>query len=54
MKENGEMSGGIDQLAWLEKMRDYISANGSVDRGHLEPTTSSARSTARSVNDSGR
>ena len=25
-----------DQLAWLEKMRDYISASGSVDRGHLE------------------
>jgi type I restriction enzyme R subunit len=32
--------GGIkftaDQLAWLEKMRDYISASGSVDREHLE------------------
>ncbi len=25
-----------DQLAWLDKMRDYISASGSVDRGHLE------------------
>ena len=25
-----------DQLAWLEKMRDYISASGSVDRDHLE------------------
>jgi len=25
-----------DQLAWLEKMRDYISASGSVDRQHLE------------------
>src|SRR5437867_2680211 len=25
-----------DQLAWLEKMRDYISASGSVDRKHLE------------------
>jgi type I restriction enzyme, R subunit len=25
-----------DQLTWLEKMRDYISASGSVDRGHLE------------------
>ena len=24
-----------DQLAWLEKMRDYISASGSVDRDHL-------------------
>ena len=25
-----------DELAWLEKMRDYISASGSVDREHLE------------------
>ena len=25
-----------DQLAWLEKMRDYISASGSVDREHFE------------------
>ena len=25
-----------DQFAWLEKMRDYISASGSVDRDHLE------------------
>src|SRR5438552_2725111 len=25
-----------DQLAWLNKMRDYISASGSVDREHLE------------------
>ena len=25
-----------DQMAWLEKMRDYVSASGSVDRGHLE------------------
>ena len=25
-----------DQRAWLEKMRDYISASGSVDREHLE------------------
>lgn len=25
-----------DQAAWLEKMRDYISASGSVDREHLE------------------
>ena len=25
-----------DQLAWLGKMRDYISASGSVDREHLE------------------
>ena len=27
---------GADHLAWLEKMRDYISASGSVDREHLE------------------
>ena len=25
-----------DQVAWLEKMRDYISASGSVDREHFE------------------
>lgn len=25
-----------DQLAWLEKMRDYVIASGSVDREHLE------------------
>ena len=25
-----------NELAWLEKMRDYISASGSVDREHLE------------------
>jgi type I restriction enzyme R subunit len=25
-----------DQVEWLEKMRDYISASGSVDREHLE------------------
>jgi type I restriction enzyme R subunit len=25
-----------NELAWLEKMRDYISASGSVDRDHLE------------------
>ncbi|MDE2150079.1 MAG: DEAD/DEAH box helicase family protein [Gammaproteobacteria bacterium] len=25
-----------DELAWLEKMRDYIIASGSVDRDHLE------------------
>src|SRR5205823_12035572 len=25
-----------DQVAWLEKMCDYISASGSVDREHLE------------------
>ncbi len=26
----------MNRLAWLEKMRDYISASGSVDREHLE------------------
>jgi len=26
----------MNQLAWLEKMRDYISASGSADREHLE------------------
>ena len=26
----------MNQLVWLEKMRDYISASGSVDREHLE------------------
>jgi type I restriction enzyme R subunit len=25
-----------DQMAWLEKMRDYVTASGSVDREHLE------------------
>lgn len=25
-----------DQIAWLEKMRDYVAASGSVDREHLE------------------
>jgi type I restriction enzyme, R subunit len=25
-----------DQMAWLKKMRDYVSASGSVDRDHLE------------------
>jgi type I restriction enzyme R subunit len=25
-----------DQMMWLEKMRDYIAASGSVDREHLE------------------
>ena len=24
------------EMNWLEKMRDYISASGSVDREHLE------------------
>jgi type I restriction enzyme, R subunit len=26
----------VDQLAWLEKIRDYIAASGSVEREHLE------------------
>jgi len=26
----------VDELGWLEKMRDYVIASGSVDRGHLE------------------
>ena len=32
----GALAFTADQLAWLEKMRDYISASGSVDREHLE------------------
>src|SRR5436309_7306292 len=32
----GALAFSPDQLAWLEKMRDYISASGSVDREHLE------------------
>jgi hypothetical protein len=36
----GKRSTGItftpDQFTWLEKMRDYVSASGSVDREHLE------------------
>jgi type I restriction enzyme R subunit len=32
----GALAFTSDQLAWLEKMRDYISASGSVDREHLE------------------
>jgi type I restriction enzyme, R subunit len=35
-KRTGGTSFTADQLAWLEKMRDYISASGSVDREHLE------------------
>jgi type I restriction enzyme R subunit len=35
-KRAGGISFTADQLAWLEKMRDYISASGSVDREHLE------------------
>jgi type I restriction enzyme R subunit len=35
-KRNGGITFTPDQLAWLEKMRDYISASGSVDREHLE------------------
>jgi len=26
----------MNQLVWSERMRDYISASGSVDREHLE------------------
>jgi type I restriction enzyme R subunit len=32
----GAIAFTADQLAWLQKMRDYISASGSVDREHLE------------------
>jgi len=32
----GALAFTADQLAWLEKMRDYISASGSVDREHFE------------------
>jgi type I restriction enzyme R subunit len=35
-KRAAEITFTSDQLAWLEKMRDYISASGSVDREHLE------------------
>ena len=35
-KRNAGITFAADQLAWLEKMRDYISASGSVDREHLE------------------
>jgi type I restriction enzyme, R subunit len=35
-KRAAGISFSADQLAWLEKMRDYISASGSVDREHLE------------------
>jgi Domain of unknown function (DUF3559). len=32
----GALAFTSDQLTWLEKMRDYVSASGSVDREHLE------------------
>ncbi len=32
----GALAFTSDQMTWLEKMRDYISASGSVDREHLE------------------
>ena len=35
-KQREGVSFANDQLAWLEKMRDYIIASGSVDREHLE------------------
>src|SRR6266404_1636471 len=35
-KRAGGIAFSADQLAWLKKMRDYISASGSVDRDHLE------------------
>jgi len=35
-KRTAGISFTTDQLAWLEKMRDYVSASGSVDREHLE------------------
>jgi type I restriction enzyme, R subunit len=35
-KRAAGISFNSDQLGWLEKMLDYISASGSVDREHLE------------------
>lgn len=35
-KQSAGASFTADQIAWLEKMRDYIIASGSVDREHLE------------------
>lgn len=35
-KRSAGITFNADQLTWLEKMRDYISASGSVDREHLE------------------
>ena len=35
-KQSEGVSFTNDQFAWLEKMRDYIIASGSVDREHLE------------------
>ena len=45
---------GADHLAWLEKMRDYISASGSVDREHLEADNVLGPITAPSANAFGR
>jgi len=35
-KQREGVNFSADQIAWLEKMRDYIIASGSVDREHLE------------------
>ncbi|MGH8750466.1 MAG: DEAD/DEAH box helicase family protein [Burkholderiales bacterium] len=35
-KKKERITFNADQIAWLEKMRDYIIASGSVDREHLE------------------
>jgi type I restriction enzyme R subunit len=35
-KRDAGITFSSDQLAWLERMRDYIIASGSVDREHLE------------------
>ncbi|MGH8524045.1 MAG: type I restriction-modification enzyme R subunit C-terminal domain-containing protein [Gammaproteobacteria bacterium] len=35
-KQSAGASFTADQIVWLEKMRDYIIASGSVDREHLE------------------
>ena len=35
-KKDAGISFTNDQLAWLENMRDYVIASGSVDREHLE------------------
>ncbi|MFH0340907.1 MAG: DEAD/DEAH box helicase family protein [Chromatiales bacterium] len=35
-KQSEGASFTADEIAWLEKMRDYIIASGSVDREHLE------------------
>ncbi|MGH8461330.1 MAG: DEAD/DEAH box helicase family protein [Stenotrophobium sp.] len=35
-KQSAGVNFTADQIAWLEKMRDYVIASGSVDREHLE------------------